>query len=339
MVPEKKKGPRFCTECGGDLENRQLDERVRPVCTKCSHVHYGQLIVGAGGLVEVGNRLLLIWRMHEPFQDSWCLPGGHVDSDESPSAAAQRETGEETGLEVAAGELVGAYFFDDHPAGCGVFLVYRCAILAGTPTDTAEGSKPTFFGRDEIPDCLAGGGHSAAIEAWVNSASKSQANGTASARSAEPSAGVVDLQRVNLQNQLAVVWNARAQQDQVLWRIFAAFWPTNAILLAALFRSSGQTLPPSIGAITACSGIFVAIVWFLIQRRALGHIKRIESTADRLERAIFDARHSAYALSPRVNTLDAGQLSGVPARSVMPFCTGAVGVLWLLGLGYFILQF
>jgi ADP-ribose pyrophosphatase YjhB (NUDIX family) len=339
MVSGERGRPRFCTTCGGDLESRQLDERERPVCTKCGHVHYVQLIVGAGGLVEVGNRLLLIRRAHEPFRDSWCLPAGHVNGDESPRAAAQRETGEETGLEVAAKELVDAYFFDDHPDGCGVFLVYRCAVVAGTPRDTAEGSTPTFFGRDELPDRLAGAGHNTAIEAWVNHVSQNEPNMSAPANQVEPAAGVDASQRANLQNQLSLVWNARSQQDQVLWRIFAAFWPTNAILLAALFRSSGQTLSPIIGAVTTCSGIFVAVVWFLIQRRALGHIKRIEATADRLEREIFGAGNSAYALSPRVNATDAEKLSGVPARSVMPVCTGAVGMLWLLGLIYFVFQF
>ena len=124
----------------------------------------------------------------------------------------------------------------------------------------------------------------------------------------------------------------------MLWRIFAAFWPTNAILLAALFRSSGQTIPPSIGAVTALSGVFVGTVWFLIQSRALGHVKRLESTADRIERALLGAHQSAFAISPRVNKTDTEHMAGPAARLIIPVCTIAVALLWLGGLVYFLMN-
>ena len=179
--------PVFCSACGGNLQLRQIDGRERPICAKCARVHYGQLIVGAGCLIEDGNRLLLIKRVKEPFQSSWCLPAGHVDDDEHPAMAAQRETLEETGLQVGIGELVGAYFSDDHPKGCGVFLVYRGTILGGNLRETPEGLTPTFFVAGDLPAQLAGGGHRGAIEAWHKKAS-------------EPAT-----QPLNLQSQLSTV--------------------------------------------------------------------------------------------------------------------------------------
>jgi ADP-ribose pyrophosphatase YjhB (NUDIX family) len=316
---------RFCPACGGNLESREVDDKIRRVCATCGRVHYEQLIVGAGGLIESENKLLLIRRNREPFRDSWCLPAGHVEIDESPEAAALREISEETGLQVGVRELVDAYFFDDHPAGNGVFLVYKCDIVAGIARETHEASTPKFFARDQIPLTLAGGGHRTAIEAWAISTPETCDSGGASPN-------------LSLQNHLSVVWNARYQQDQVLWRIFAAFWPTNAILLAALFRSSGQILPPHIGAITAGAGIFVAILWFFIQGRALWHVERIESTAERLERDLFDATVRVYALSPSLNVHAPCKIRGPRARVVMPVCTVIVGILWSIGLGYFILQ-
>jgi len=309
---------RFCAACGGNLEVRQVDERERPVCVRCARVHYGQLIVGAGCLIEDGQRLLLIRKPNEPFLGALCLPAGHGEENEPPAAAAQRETLEETGLQVEVGSLVDAYFSGDHPAGCGVFLVYRGTVRGGTLQETAEGSTPTFFGRDELPSELSGGGHRAAIEAWRNRVSNP-----------EP-------QPVNLQAQLSIVWTARYQQDQVLWRVFGVFWPTNAILLAALFRSSGQSLPPKIGAITALCGAFVATVWFLIQRRALGHVKRIESIAEGIEKALLAPTQCAYALSPRLSNTARDKIGGVTARTLMPICTAVVFLLWLLGLIHFI---
>lgn len=166
--------PRFCIMCGSMLETREIDQKQRPVCIGCGHVHYGQLIIGAGCLIEDGKRLLLIRRLNEPFRGSWCLPAGHVDDDEPPALAAQRETLEETGLQVEVRQLVDAYFSDDHPAGCGVFLVYRCSVLGGSLRETVEGSTPTFFARDEIPSKLAGGGHFTAIEAWTKLGSQTE---------------------------------------------------------------------------------------------------------------------------------------------------------------------
>src|SRR5258708_167200 len=109
MAINESRRPMFCSVCGGSLQLHQIDGRERPNCVKCGRVHYGQLIVGAGCLIENGNRLLLIKRAKDPFQGSWCLPAGHVDDDEHPALAAQRETFEETGLHVGVGELVGAY--------------------------------------------------------------------------------------------------------------------------------------------------------------------------------------------------------------------------------------
>jgi 8-oxo-dGTP diphosphatase len=318
MTKDEKTRPRFCTVCGGNLASRQVDQRERQVCTRCAHVYYRQLIVGAGCLIEDQQRLLLIRRLNEPFRDWWCLPAGHVDDNEPPAVAAQRETLEETGLEVEVGPLVDAYFSDDHPAGCGVFLVYSAVVCGGSLRETAEGSTPKYFERDAIPGELAGGGHRAAIEAWRNRASHPRS------------------QPINLHSQLSIVWTARYQQDQVLWRVFAAFWPTNAILLAALFRSAGQKVTPKIGAITALCGVFVGLAWFLIQRRALGHVKRIEAIAENLERVLLGPAPSPYALSPRLNAADTKNIGGVPARMLMPVCTAIVTILWLLGLMYFI---
>jgi hypothetical protein len=191
-------------------------------------------------------------------------------------------------------------------------------VRSGTLRDTAEGSTPTFFGREEIPRQLAGGGHRDAIEAWQ------------SAAQTEPQT------TINLQTQLSTVWNARYQQDQVLWRVFAAFWPTNAILLAALFRSAGQKVTPKLGAITALCGVFVGFVWFLIQRRALGHVKRIELIAENLEKVLLGPAFSPYALSLRFSAGDSKKIGGLAARTLMPFCTAIVTGVWLLGLAYFL---
>ena len=57
------------------------------------------------------NRLLIVF---DSFKGCWTLPGGLVDAAESPRDAAVRETLEEGGVEVEAGDLLGV-FAHDHP--------------------------------------------------------------------------------------------------------------------------------------------------------------------------------------------------------------------------------
>ncbi|MDO8896176.1 MAG: NUDIX hydrolase, partial [Bacteroidales bacterium] len=50
---------------------------------------------------KLGNekQVLLIRRLHAPFEGCWAFPGGFVDMDETLEAAVAREIEEETGLQ------------------------------------------------------------------------------------------------------------------------------------------------------------------------------------------------------------------------------------------------
>ncbi len=139
-----------------------LKHALRPGAT-----HYKQLIVGAGVLIEKDHKLLLLKRAREPFAGSWGLPGGHVEASEDPEHAAIREAEEETGLKVTSRGLAGAYYFDDHPRGHGVFLVYRCVATGGAVKAGEEVATAKFFAPAAVPSDRAGGGHDKAIDAWL----------------------------------------------------------------------------------------------------------------------------------------------------------------------------
>ncbi len=72
---------------------------------------YPQLPQVAVGAVTIrGDRVLLVKRGRPPSQGLWAVPGGRVELGETLQQAAQRETLEETGVQVEAGEPV--YTFD-----------------------------------------------------------------------------------------------------------------------------------------------------------------------------------------------------------------------------------
>lgn len=64
-------------------------------------------IVAAAALCRDANGRLLC--VHDAFKQRWTIPGGVVDADETPDAAARREAREEAGVDVDLGELLGVF--------------------------------------------------------------------------------------------------------------------------------------------------------------------------------------------------------------------------------------
>ncbi len=63
-------------------------------------------LAGVGAVVIDAGRVLLIRRGREPSLGEWSLPGGLVKVGEPLARALRREVEEETGLQVAVGELI-----------------------------------------------------------------------------------------------------------------------------------------------------------------------------------------------------------------------------------------
>ncbi len=157
---------RYCSDCSDSLKWKEIEHRQRQYCPRCGKVFYSQLKVGAGGIIEQDGKILLVRRAQNPFKNSWNLPAGYVENDESPAEAAVREVFEETGLQVEENGLVGVHFFADDPRGNGILIVYQCAIVSGRVRETDEGLQIKYFAKQAIPENLAGGGHAQAILEW-----------------------------------------------------------------------------------------------------------------------------------------------------------------------------
>jgi len=99
---------RFCGRCGASTELAvpPHDHVERAVCSRCGFIRYQgpRLLVLA--VIFAENRMLMMRRGRAPYAGSWALPGGYVESGETPEAATIREIREETALVLSPEHLI-----------------------------------------------------------------------------------------------------------------------------------------------------------------------------------------------------------------------------------------
>ena len=103
-------------------------------------------IVGVGGVVFVGGRVLLIRRRFEPLAGRWSLPGGALEVGETLAEGLAREMKEETGLDVIVGPVVDVFdriTRDEHGRVRFHYVLvdFLCRVRRGNPvagSDVAE---------------------------------------------------------------------------------------------------------------------------------------------------------------------------------------------------------
>jgi 8-oxo-dGTP diphosphatase len=100
------------------------------------------------------NKILLTQR--EDFE-TWILPSGGVEEDESIAQAAIRETKEETGLEVELTRLVGVYSRLSNMAPVHAILFAAKPIGGEIKCQEGETIAVEWFAFDQIPNPLSVG--------------------------------------------------------------------------------------------------------------------------------------------------------------------------------------
>lgn len=162
--PEAK----FCRNCGTPMQRRvpPLEDRTRAVCPNCGFIDYVNPINVVGTIpVWQGDQVLLCRRAIEPRRGWWTLPAGFLETGESSSDGAIRETTEEAGARV---DLLGLYSVLDVVHAEQVHLFWR-ATLRDTDFDPGvETLECQLFPVEEIPwDELAFRTVRTTLEHWV----------------------------------------------------------------------------------------------------------------------------------------------------------------------------
>ena len=89
------------------------------------------------GIVEIGNKILLVRHTYGTAKDRILLPGGYVKDGEIPTVSVEREILEETGVTCKAKDLYSMQFKADQ--WCAVFTM---EYISGTPkSDGYENSE------------------------------------------------------------------------------------------------------------------------------------------------------------------------------------------------------
>lgn len=144
----------YCPYCGAGLTERQVEGRNRQYCRACERVIWRNPVPGAG-LAVVGERgVLLTKRSIEPGVGEWAIPGGHLEHEEAPAAAAVRELSEETGLRADRDDLVLLDTFTtesiDDKRIVSIGYVVHAGDVAGSPTAGDEVSAVEWFTPSEF---------------------------------------------------------------------------------------------------------------------------------------------------------------------------------------------
>jgi NADH pyrophosphatase NudC (nudix superfamily) len=140
---------KFCSSCGHEMENRDIDGTLRRACTQCSFVHWGNYSVGVGALVVKDDKVLLVRRAQEPGKGYWTNPGGYIEQLEPIEETIRREVMEESGVDAI---VRGVVALRDQPRSIhNLYVAFSMEYVSGEPTpDHVEVDAAGFFSLQEM---------------------------------------------------------------------------------------------------------------------------------------------------------------------------------------------
>ena len=123
-------------------------EDAPPRCAPCGRVLYADPKFAVAAVIPRDGGIALVQRAIEPGLGKWSFPSGYVNRWERPERAVERETLEESGLEVSAKWVVGVYSTPGSPV---VLCVYHAETLGGSLIAGDETLAAKVFPLDALP--------------------------------------------------------------------------------------------------------------------------------------------------------------------------------------------
>jgi len=143
---------KFCPLCKDYLRKRQVDGRKRLVCQECGWINYKNPLPVAVCVAKNKNgEILIAKRNFEPAINKWALPGGFVESGETPETACLRELKEETGIKGKIKRLLGMYIQKSRYYGSLLVVGYEVSVSKYNLSLNNELGDARFFNKKDIP--------------------------------------------------------------------------------------------------------------------------------------------------------------------------------------------
>jgi 8-oxo-dGTP diphosphatase len=123
-------------------------------CQACGKYNSRNLAVHA--LVIYESKILLVKRAHDPMKNSWAIPGGYIDWDETVEEAVLRELKEETQLEGKILCLTGVYsdINRDEDGRQNIALTYLVSSF-GEAKANDDAKEIAWFEINKLPENIA----------------------------------------------------------------------------------------------------------------------------------------------------------------------------------------
>ena len=145
-------GFKFCPLCRYYLHGKQVDGHKRLVCQKCGWIYYeNPLPVAVCVVKNREGKILIAKRNLKPGVNKWALPGGFVESGETPETACLRELEEETGLKGKIKRLIGIYIQKTRYYGSLLVVGYEVSISKDKLFLNNELKEAEFFSKKNLP--------------------------------------------------------------------------------------------------------------------------------------------------------------------------------------------
>lgn len=112
--------------------------------------------VCAGVIALTTDNQVIVARQFRPNREAYCddLPGGRVNSGETPEAAARRELLEETGYKPGSMSYLGDYLWDGYRNLTAHYFLARDCVFASKPqrnqTEIDQGMETALISIDKL---------------------------------------------------------------------------------------------------------------------------------------------------------------------------------------------
>lgn len=121
----------------------------------CNDSGYQTPKVDTRAAIFNGDKILMV---HEK-NDTWSLPGGWCDVNQSVASNVVKEVEEETGLKAKAERIIAVHDWRKHNVCNYVYGVVKIFVLCktegGSFKENVETSEIKYFAKDELPENLA----------------------------------------------------------------------------------------------------------------------------------------------------------------------------------------